>query len=608
MGDTETVVPGRHGPGLLAGLALMLGGAVPEDQLIEWVWGPSGATVGALRTGISRLRSWLREQLSLPDAIELTNQGYRLDTARIRVDAVRFLDLAAQATEPHHPQRKLELLKLALAEWRAPVLEGALDGLRGSSLALRLEMEHTRCIVDLADTALDLDQPALAVEHLEHLALRQPYDEHVHARLVTALGASGRRAEGLRRFEAIKVQLAEDLGIDPSPVLRQAQSRLLLQQARGAEAEGPARADQGNVNMLPLEVADYTAREEHSLTLTRYLAYPRGNAMPIAAISGMGGVGKTVLALHLAHQLRTAFPGGQLYVDLHGAASPSDPVDPAEVLSRFLRVLGVRADAMPTTLDERAELFRTCTAHNPVLVMLDNAADEKQVLPLLPGSARCAVLVTSRKPLGALAGAHHVSLPEFSLQQATGLLEKMVSRERLESEPCAVRELLSLCGGLPLALRIVGAKLAAKPHWSASRLVAHLRDERHRLDELAYGSLQVRASIALSHHDLDAVEQRAFQRLGHLEARDITSWMAAALLELSVPEAERILERLVDAQLLQVIASDNRKLTIYRFHDLVRVFAREQSGAGRLSYDHLLAIGAGPAGVSVDHSGAIAGC
>lgn len=571
----EMTVPGRNGPWLLAGLALGGGRPVPDDQLIEWVWGPAGATVGALRTGVSRIRAWLRDRTSLPDVIELTCHGYRLNLERVRLDAARFLDLARAAEAETDPADRLDLLQLAMAEWRAPVLLGAPERLCAGPEVNRLETARLATVIELADLALLLDRAEEAVHHVTSVAELHPYDERLHTRLIAVLGASGRRAQALRWFEATRRRLADELGVDPSAELRDVHAALLAEETG---AGTPQRSARTAPNMLPPDVTDYTGREGLRLSLRHHLCDARRTTASIVTISGMGGIGKTALALRLAYEVHAQFPDGQLYMDLHGTGSPGEPIEPAEVLSRFLRILNVSGDAIPPTLDERAELFRTLVSDRRTLIVLDNAADATQVMPLLPGSPSCAVVITSRRSLG-LPVAWHVDLDVLSPSQASTLLERIVGRDRLGQDPAAAQELLSLCGHLPLALRIAGARIAAKRHWTVAMLVAHLNDERHRLDELTHGTLHVRAVFALSYLSLEEEEQRAFRRLGLIEVSSLPSWMAAALLDVDVQEAGRLLETLVDAQLLQVAASDPAGRVRYRFHDLVRLFAREAAEA-----------------------------
>jgi tetratricopeptide (TPR) repeat protein len=297
----------------------------------------------------------------------------------------------------------------------------------------------------------------------------------------------------------------------------------------------------------------------------------------VSAVTGTAGVGKSALAVHVAHQLAAAFPDGQLYASLRGAHP--HPLDPAEVLGGFLRALGVDGAAIPSAVEERAGLYRSLLAGRRVLVVLDDAGGEAQVRPLLPGSPTCAVLVTSRARLAGLEGARLLDLDVFDPEQAVALLGRIAGSGRVAAEPEAAAALARLCGYLPLALRVTGARLAARPHWRLAQLVARLADQRQRLDELTHGHLAVRASLGLSHRALEPVAKTLFGRLGLLQAPDVAAWAAAALLDSSVEQATELADRLVDARLLEVAGRDATGQVRYRFHDLVRVYARERAEA-----------------------------
>lgn len=324
---------------------------------------------------------------------------------------------------------------------------------------------------------------------------------------------------------------------------------------------------------LPPAIGDFTGRND-TMTRVRDLLLGRSGAVVISAIAGKGGVGKTALAVHLAHQLGAEFPDGQPYVNLRGAEAQA--LDPGEVLGGFLRLLGVPGTAIPEGTEERAALYRARLAGKRVLVLLDNAASEAQVRPLLPGSGTCAVLVTSRVLLSGIEAAASVSLEVLSPGEARELLAKVAGAGRVAAEPAAAEAIVQWCGYLPLAVRIAGAKLSAKPHWSLGRFVERLADERRRLDELRAGDREVRATFALSYRQRDQDEQRAFRRLGLLVGPDFAVWVVAALLESELADAEELVERLVEAQLLEVAGQDGAGQTRYRFHDLLRVFARER--------------------------------
>ncbi len=330
---------------------------------------------------------------------------------------------------------------------------------------------------------------------------------------------------------------------------------------------------------LPPDIEDFTGRE-HALEWLYQCARGRergSTAVVITAAVGKAGVGKTTLAVHAAHRLRSRFPDGQLYVNLRGVEAQA--LESAYVLGRFLRALGVEGNAIPDDVDERADLYRSLLADRRALVLLDNAADEVQVRPLLPAGARNVVLVTSRTRLTALAVAEVIDLDVLPPEQAVELLGKIAGADRVASEPEAAWAIAALCGYLPLALRIAGARLAAKPHWRLERLAHRLRAHHRRLDELSAGDLEVRASVGMSYHALGKLEQRAFRLLGLLEVPDFAPWMLAALLDISALEAEEVADRLADAQLLDTVGDDAAGQLRYRFHDLLRLYARERLAA-----------------------------
>jgi tetratricopeptide (TPR) repeat protein len=325
---------------------------------------------------------------------------------------------------------------------------------------------------------------------------------------------------------------------------------------------------------LPPDVADFTGRDEQLVQLLELLQPGSpDHAVVITALAGMAGVGKTALAVHAAHRLRERYPDGQLYVDLRGADRV--PLDASGVLARMLRTLGVART--PETLEERTELFRSRLADREVLLLLDNAVTEQQVRPLLPGSPTCGVIVTSRNHLAGLAGVRLIDLDVFEPDQAVELLARIVSAERVAAEPEVAERLVRLCGYLPLAVRIAGARLAAKPHWALARLAERLEDEQRRLDELRLGDLEVRAGVTLSYEALDPVTKRALRLLGLLDVPHFGAWVAAAVLGITPARAEDLIEQLVESQLLEVVG-DNGHLR-YRFHDLIRVLARERAEA-----------------------------
>jgi tetratricopeptide (TPR) repeat protein len=329
-------------------------------------------------------------------------------------------------------------------------------------------------------------------------------------------------------------------------------------------------------SQLPRDIPDFVGRD-HDLEQVYELleGQPAGNTtVVISAIAGKGGVGKTALAVKVAHRLRREYPDGQLFVNL-GGAGPT-VLHPADVLVDFLRAFGIVGAGVPPTLDERARLYRASVAGRRILVVLDNAESEAQVRPLLPGSSTCAVLVTSRTRLTTLEGVRSIVLDVLEADQAVALLTRIVGAHRATVEKEAAYEIAALCGYLPLAVRIAGARLAAKDHWRLGELAARLRLERRRLSELNHGDLEVRAMFTLSYERREEDERRVFRLLGLLEAPDFAAWVVSPMTDFDHATAEDVLERLADAQLLEVIGRDLAGQTRYRFHDLLRVFARER--------------------------------
>ncbi|WP_345484313.1 AfsR/SARP family transcriptional regulator [Streptomyces roseoviridis] len=320
---------------------------------------------------------------------------------------------------------------------------------------------------------------------------------------------------------------------------------------------------------LPPDAADFTGRTASVRMLVEALGTPSAQALVIATVVGMGGVGKTALALHVAHRVRESYPDGQLYVDLRG----SDPVpaDPEAVLSGFLVALGVPGDAVPDGLDARSALFRSVVDGRRLLLVLDNAKDAAQIRPLLPGSVGCAVLTTGRTRPAGIPATVQVDLDVFQPAEALDLLGRTIGAARLDAEREAARELVVACGHLPLAVRIVAARLAARPGWTVETLSRRLQVERRRIDELRIGDLAVAAAFELSYRQLTADQARAFRLVASVDGPDIGLPAAAALLDLDEYDAEDLLEALVDVAMVESPFPGR-----YRYHDLLRAFARRR--------------------------------
>ena len=355
-----------------------------------------------------------------------------------------------------------------------------------------------------------------------------------------------------------------------------------------AEAAAPVAVPR----QLPPDIADFVGRSAPVERLQALLGGRSGGAddgsrvpLVVCAVAGKAGVGKSALAVHVAHRLATHYRDGQLYASLGGGGTegwgpagrrPLSPLDPAEVLSRFLRALGVDGGAIPDALEERMALYRSRTAGRRVLVVLDDAAGEAQLRPLLPGGPAAAVLITGRTRLAALEGAHLVQLDVLDPDPAVALLARVAGPRRVAAEPDAAATIVAACGRLPLAVRVAGARLAARPHWPLARMAGLLADERCRLDELAHGDLGVRASLSLSYQGLADEQRWLFRRLGLLHAPDLPAWVAAALLDRPPAQAEERLEELTEAQLVDLAGWDATGRPRYRLHELLRAYALER--------------------------------
>jgi DNA-binding SARP family transcriptional activator/tetratricopeptide (TPR) repeat protein len=569
----------------LLGLLLLADGrALPAERLLRAVWGdePPDSGRAAVHVAVSRLRAWLELHVGGAAALDHDAGGYRLQVPAGSVDATRFRALAAESRQAASPEERLRRLCDALALWRGQVVGETAVPFTGDVLVRQLERLRVDAACELADAALAGREPERALACLEATADAYPFDERTQAALAVVLAACGRQAEALGVVERARARLVDELGLDPGPHLQVAHLRILRQQVghggTGAAAQPPraaaARGQGRPVPMqLPPDVAEFTGRDAELAALRARLGGAAGGTAPtvaISAIDGKPGVGKSALAVHLAHGLAAGFPDGVLYVNLRGTALERLP--PLEVLGQFLRALGASDEEVPGDLDAATARTRSLLAGRRLLVVLDNAADAAQVRPLLPATAGCAALITSRAHLADLDGADPLTLDLLPEPDAVALLAKLAGRERVDAEPAVAANIVTLCGRLPLAVRIAGVRLRSRPAWPLAALAERLADARRRLDELAVGDLAVRSSFLLSYRALGAPTDRTFRLLGLVHGPDVAPGVVAALT--GDPAAERDLERLADAQLLETPAPGR-----YRFHDLLRLFARERADA-----------------------------
>jgi DNA-binding SARP family transcriptional activator len=555
---------------LLVYLLLHANRAVSFDQLIEVLWAgvPPRSAKARVQTAVHDLRRVLGDHLrSVPS-------GYLLQLPPGGLDLHDFADLAERgrlALAEGQPEHAATLLRSALALWRGPALGDVADDLRSDADALeerRLSAVEHRIDAELRDTCASGTRADL-VQELNELVRAYPLREGLYELLMRALAAAGRRAEALAAYRDAHRRLADELGIDPSDALQGLHRELL-------DGGAPLTQPEHGPCQLPPDLPDFVGRDKELARLLGYLVRERGDddhAPAIVGITGPAGVGKTALAVRAAHRLRGHFPDGQLFVNLADATGV--PLDPADALAGFLRALGASGATIPAGLAERSATLRQRLADRRVLLVLDNTSSEAQVRPLLPGGARCAVLVTSRGHLFGLAGVQPLPLDVMPAEQAIELLGRIVGPERVDAKRESAERIAGYCDHLPLAVRIAGARLAGRVHWPLARLADRLAAERSRLDELTSGDQAVRASIELSYRALADGPRRLLRRICLLRPSRICAWTAAALLETDLTTAEARLDELVDAQLAQPVLGS----ASFGMHDLVRLYGRERAEA-----------------------------
>ncbi|MEU8250804.1 BTAD domain-containing putative transcriptional regulator [Nonomuraea sp. NPDC048916] len=596
--------PAKH-RALLAALLVSAGRVVPIERLMALVWDdrPPASAEPVLRVYVSALRK-------LVDGITTAPGGYLIDVPPDDVDCHRFERLVGQARTAREAGRAAEavsVFKAALGLWRGAALADVESSVLRRLHAVPLEELRLTALEERVALDLSLGRGAEVVGELRGLVAAYPLRERAWARLLDALCQVGRRSEALEAYQEARRTLVEELGLEPGAELREAHRRVLSSEA------APAPSRRMPINETPPDISDFTGRAHVLSWITAAAAAQTrtpapgaagsdaageraagsdaagsgtagsGTAAPGAAGAGAGrapvalvihgppGCGKSAVAVHAATGLD--LPDGRLYASL--GARP-----PGAVLEDLLRSLGCPDGVVPAALDERVRMYRSLTAGRSLLLVLDDAADEAQVRPLLPTGPGSLTLVTSRSPLAGLEAARAYELGVLDPDEAVAMLAGVAGRARVAAEPEAARRIVRLCDGLPLALRIAGSRLARKPGWTLDHLAGRLGDERRRLDELSAGDLAVRGSLALGYRGLVDPERRSLRRLGALSAPDFAPWVLGA-----------DLEPLAEAGLLQSRGLDEAGQERYGWHDLTRLYAAE-----RLAEEQTAPAGAEPGG------------
>ncbi|MGC5011996.1 tetratricopeptide repeat protein [Streptosporangium sp. DT93] len=579
---------------LLAVLVMNAGRTVSQDRLLTALWGadhPASAR--------KRLHNYvwsLRRLLNDSDALTRMPTGYCLRFPPGDSDLEAFLTatsegrrLLAAGDVPRAAQRFHD----ALALWRGPALTGTGAELQAAE-GIALDEQRLTVLAERISADLALGRHAELIGELRRLVTDHPLHEPLHGQLMLALYRVGRQSETLTVFRDLRRVLTTELGTEPGPDLQRLHRRVLATDPElhltvpavtpegertaphttagsAAPPDDPSPAfEVTGLCQLPRAIGDFTSRDDEIERLVRGAVKDAHSAVVIEAIDGMAGVGKTALAVHVAHRLAARFPDGQLFLDLHGHTPGRRPVTPLEALRTLLRATGTAQERIPDDIEEAAALWRSATAGRRMLVVLDNAATAGQVRPLLSGRPGGHIVITSRRRLADLDDVTVLSLDVLSRAEAVALFVRIIGVERAHAERRVIDEVADLCGCLPLALRIAAARLLHRPAWTVRDLADRLGDQRRRLRELRTGDHDVAAAFTVSYEQLTTVQQRMFRLLGLVPGDDFDAHAAAALTGSSPAEAEGTLEELLDAHLLQQHTAGR-----YSFHDLLRDYAQQ---------------------------------
>jgi DNA-binding SARP family transcriptional activator len=574
---------------LLAVLLAEAGRVVSTDQIIDRIWGERApASARNIVSGYAtRLRAALQEATGDDPPLRRQADGYLVSVDAEAVDLHRFRRLAVAARCCPDPGEAAALLGRALELWRGPTFAGLVSPYL-EHLSEVIEEELWSARLDHADLLLTLGHHTGILPSLRAWAEERPMDERLAGQFMTGLYQAGQQAEAIAWFHQIRERLADQLGVDPSPQLGDVYQRILRGDAALAGHWETARADRSPAPSdlcpppgcaeawtpaeLPHDIRNFIGRTAELARLDALLAaYGSAHGVFMGAIEGPAGI------VHWAHQIAGQLPDGQLYVNLRGHDHHHDPMTHGVALTQLLRSLGAEPGRIPADPGEQANLYRSMVAGRRMLLLLDNAASPGQIRPLLPGTASCVVLVTSRKSLTGLVaceGAHPLSLDRLGLAESVCLLRSILGNDRVAAEPEAAGTLSELCGHMPLALRIAAANLACQPYRTIADAVAELAGETRltALTPLGDDRMAVGTALGLSYQALPLELRQFFRRLGLVPGPHVTPQAAAALIQADPELASRFLNVLAAAHLVERHGRNQ-----YRFHDLIRLYARERA-------------------------------
>jgi DNA-binding SARP family transcriptional activator/tetratricopeptide (TPR) repeat protein len=562
---------------LLAVLLLEPDRLISVDRLCDLLWDgePPDQARRAVHSHVARVRAVLARAGAADAGVSIVSQGdgYRILVDPDLVDAHRFRALVERAAATPDLSRREEFLHEALDLWRGPALQNAASDRLRIRLCAELEELRLHAVEESMATGLALGRHRELTPELARLTADHPTRERLVELHMLALYRSGRTGDALEAYARARTRLAEELGLDPGAALRRLQGAIL--RGEPVPASGPDSASPVGVRpaQLPADLVGFAGRAEHLGQLDKLVAEPT-TAVVISAIAGTAGIGKTSLAVHWAHSAVDRYPDGQLYVNLRGFDPGGAATGPAEAVRGFLDALGVAPQRVPVGLDAQVGLYRSLLSGKRMLVLLDNARDAEQVRPLLPGSAGCLTLITSRNQLPGLVvtdGAHPLALDLLTSDESRELLVRRLGADRVAAEPGAVDEIIAACARLPLALAVVAARAAVRPGTPLAALAGEMSRARGGLEAFAGEdrATDARAVFSWSYHLLGDGAARLFRLLGLHPGPDVPLAAAASLLGVPPAEAAPLLAELAGAHLLTEQAGR------YRLHDLLRAYAGE---------------------------------
>ncbi|MDI5974014.1 BTAD domain-containing putative transcriptional regulator [Streptomyces sp. SL13] len=583
-GDEPVPITARRQQVVLVLLLLNSNRVVSLESLFEAIWGsaPPATARAQVQICVSALRRALL-RCGLGERIQVRGGGYAIEVDQGELDLHRYEDLVVRGRSElaaKRPAAARAAFREALALWRGEPLDGIDSGVVRAH-QVRISERRVEVLEDCVQAELQLGLHNEVVGEISAMVTEHPLRERLVGQLMTALYRCGRRAEALAVYRVVRQRFVDELGLEPGPSVNQLHQDILTGSLTGhGDAERPEPAmpwSSAGVpvpRMLPARVPYFTGHAELLAALQRRLVGDHGpHTELVTVLTGRGGVGKSTVANEIANTLAAEFPDGQLYARM--AVGEEQAGNVSNILKQFLCALGFSASEVPAAMEDRAARYRSAIAGRRVLTVIDDVVDEAQVRPLIPGTPTCRLVMTTRARTAALLGTAVFELDVLGTGDGVELLAAMIGRQRVRAEPREAGELVGLCGGLPLALEGAAARLVARPHRTIGDLVALLRDERHRLDQLNGQGVDVRATLLRGYRTAPPVARALFARLGMLEPGGFGAWVAARLMELDAASATDALESLVDARLVDV-ESGTGGSTRYRLHELARIFARER--------------------------------